>query len=132
MIRSVKQYLSGLALLLLLAAPAMPGPAGAASPFDGRYVGPMKATKNDNSGYCKSADHDNSVLIIKDGVVKYTWGVALEAKIAADGSFADDKPGVAIRGASPTISISGKITGPRLEADVGSSRCAAHLSLTKS
>ena len=129
---SVKQRRSGLALLVLLAAPVLTGPASAASPFDGRYVGPMKATTNDNSGYCKSADHDKVLLVVKDGIVKYKWGVDLEATVAADGSFSDDKPGMMIRGASPTISIKGKITGPKLEADVGSTRCAAHLSLTKS
>ena len=70
-------------------------------------------------------------MVVKDGVAKYKWGVPLEAPVAADGSFFDQEKGLAIAGASPSIIIKGRITGPKLEADVGTPACAAHLSLTR-
>lgn len=55
----------------------------------------------------------------------------LETKVGADGSFSADPEGLQMRGAGATYSLKGKIVSGNLEADVGSSACAAHLSLKK-
>jgi hypothetical protein len=103
--------------------------ATAAGPFDGTYSGPLRETRNNNSGYCTIPSATQ--IVVANGMIKYKWGVPLETTVAADGSFSVDHVGMAMRGAAAMISLKGRITGGTLEADVGSDRCAAHLSLKK-
>lgn len=76
---------------------------------------------------------DATRLTVKEGVISYRWAVPIETTVGSDGSFSVDQQGQQVgRGGSNQISFKGKITGGQLEADVGSSRCVAHLSLKKS
>ena len=105
----------------------------AASPFDGTYVGAQRETLNNNTGQCMNINKDATRLTVKEGVISYRWAVPIETTVGSDGSFSVDQQGQQVgRGGSNQISFKGKITGGQLEADVGSSRCAAHLSLKKS
>jgi hypothetical protein len=105
----------------------------AAGPFDGVYAGTQRETRNNNSGMCQNINRDNIRIAISNSMISYHWGpVPLETTIAADGSFSVDHTGMAAtRGASAVISLKGKVTGGNLEADVGGSACAGHLSLKK-
>jgi hypothetical protein len=118
---------------VVLALGLMPLSASAAGGFDGIYVGQSRETINNNSGYCQGLTHDNSRIIVKDNTISYTWGkVPLETTIGGDGSFSVERPGMqATRGASGSYTLKGRISGGNLEADVGGTSCAAHLSLKK-
>jgi hypothetical protein len=103
----------------------------AAGMFDGTYAGTLRETLNNNSGYCQNINRDTRI-VIKDSVINYKWGpVPLETTVGGDGSFSVDRPGMQSRGASAAISLKGRISGGNLEADVGGSQCAGHLSLKK-
>jgi hypothetical protein len=127
MTRSLPPAILASTLGLLLAT----GTAFAAGPFDGVYGGPQHETVNSNSGYCRDINRDAVRLTIRDNVAHYEWGQPLDAPVAADGSFFVDKPGATSRVASGTILLKGRVSGGNLEADVGGSRCAAHLTLKK-
>jgi len=103
----------------------------AAGAFDGTYRGAQRETVNNNSGQCNMAQQANPPVVVKDNVIRYSWGVPLEATVAADGTFSVDRSGLAERGASATVSLKGRISGGNLEADVGGSRCGKHLSFKK-
>jgi hypothetical protein len=122
----------GKIILLGLVLTAAAGPAWSASPFDGTYVGTQRETLNNNSGQCANINRDNARLAVKDGVISYRWAVPIETTVGSDGSFSVDQQGQQVgRGGTNQLSFKGKITGGQLEAEVGSARCAAHLSLKK-
>ncbi len=103
----------------------------AASPFDGTYGGMMRQTQTNGSGQCQNLNRPVQVPV-QNGQARFHWGeVPLEASVGADGSFSQDRPGLMSRGASATVSFKGRITGANLEADVGNTQCAVHLSLKK-
>jgi hypothetical protein len=104
-----------------------------AGAFDGVYTGAQREVQNDNSGFCRNVTRDNVHVTVAADVIKYQWGqLPLETTVRNDGSFSVDRTGLAMRGASPTVSLKGRISGGNLEADVGGIKCSAHLSLKKS
>ena len=110
---------------------ALAGPAWSASPFDGTYVGTQRETLSNNSSQCANNNKDTK-LTVRNGTIGYRWGVPIETTVGSDGSFNVDQQGMQYgRGGTNQLSFKGKITGGQLEADVGSSHCAAHLSLKK-
>ena len=128
MLNSIRWTVLGLGLGLIFGA----NPALAASPFDGTYVGTQRETLNDNSGKCMNINRDHAQLVVQDGVVRYKWAVPIETTIGSDGSFSIYQQGQQEgKGGSNQISLKGRISDGKLEADVGSNYCAAHLSLTK-
>lgn len=119
-------------LMLGLGLMGLAGGALAASPFDGTYVGTQRETLNNNSGKCMNINMDHARLVVQDGIVRYKWAVPIETTVGSDGSFSIYQEGQqAGRGGSNMISLKGRISDGKLEADVGSIYCAAHLSLTK-
>jgi hypothetical protein len=128
MIRSKTLIALGLAVgVVPLASGAM-----AAGPFDGPYTGYQRQTKTDNGGHCQNINRDNLRATVTDNTIEWKWGgVPLKAAIAPDGSFSTSAAGWASRGASGAFAFSGKFAGGSLEADVGSSACAAHISMKK-
>ena len=127
MVRSITFGFLGLALASVLAT----DPAVAGGPFDGTYTGTRRTTVNNNSGKCQNLDRDRTQMVIRDNVVHYEWIGPIEAPVKPDGSFEGSQPGLATVGASGSIMLKGKITGPNLEAQLGSTLCAVHLSLVK-
>jgi hypothetical protein len=115
---------------LILASLLLAPTAWAAGPFDGTYTGTQRETQNNNSAPCMHIDH-NATIKIENGHFTRVWRVTLEVDVAADGSFKASKLNNADK-PMRVVEISGRITGPKLEADIGSPYCAAHLSLTKS
>jgi hypothetical protein len=110
---------------------ALAGGAMAAGPYDGAYSGMQTQTQTNNSGFCQNLTHGTR-LMVTNNVITYSWGrVPLETTVNADGSFSVDAVGMQTRGASGGYSLKGRITGVSLEADVGGSACAAHLSLKR-
>lgn len=108
------------------------GTAFSAGAFDGTYIGSRRQTEDNNSSGCQNLSRDHARLVVKDNVASYTWATGpIVGTVQSDGSFEGYKQGLATRGASPMFSLKGKITGTKLEADVGSTQCAVHLSLTK-
>ena|SRR5271165_408664 len=101
----------------------------AAGAFDGVYHGTQKETLNNNSGDCNNLNRDVTIKIV-NGHFSRNWRVDLPVDVAADGSFYVSV--VASQRPLRTAELKGKIVGGRLEADIGTSLCAAHLSLTKS
>jgi hypothetical protein len=128
----MRRSIAGMALGLTLAMPPLAGRAIAAGPYDAVYAGPMRETLNNNSGFCQNLNHDTRVSVV-NGVISFPWGrVTLQATVGADGSFFSEVPGMqATRGTSATYQLKGRIAGGTLEADVGGTACAAHLSLRK-
>jgi hypothetical protein len=121
----------GLALPVALFGLALAGSAGAAGPFDGVYKGTQTGTLNDNSGNCRNMDLPSTSIRITDNHFTRKWYTDIDVDVGGDGAF---HASALVPGARParTENISGKITGNKLEADIGSSHCGAHLSLTKS
>ena len=127
MIRLKTLIVAGLAGLVPLTGGAM-----AAGPFDGAYAGYQRQTKTNNTGYCQNLNRDNLHTRVTDSAIEWKWGgVPLKATIAPDGSFSTSASGWASRGASGSYSFTGRIAGGNLEADVGGSQCAAHISMKK-
>jgi hypothetical protein len=124
------RVMTWMVLALTLCPIAMVSRTLAAGAFDGTYAGRQRETLNNNSGFCQNLNRDARV-IVANNVIRYSWGVPLETTVGADGSFSVDHLGLATRGASASVSLKGRITGGNLEADVGGSACAAHLSLKK-
>jgi hypothetical protein len=102
----------------------------AASSFDGTYRGTQRATLNNNSSDCANLNQEHMVVVVSDNKFVKHWGVAtLPVDIAADGSFSASV--VVSNRPLRQAKITGKITGSKLEADVGTDLCAGHLSLTR-
>jgi hypothetical protein len=120
-----------MAFAFALAALPLAGNALAAGPFDAVYVGPQTMTINNNSGMCQVTNHDVRVSVV-NSVITYPWGrVTLQATVGADGTFFSEVPGIVARGASSSYQLKGRIAAGTLEADIGGTACAAHLSLRK-
>jgi hypothetical protein len=120
----------GRALIVAGLAVAVAGPAVSAGSFDGTYRGGQRVTLNNNSSDCANIREENLVLTVTDNKFVRHWGVAtIPVEIAPDGTFSamvvvSNRP---LRQAS----MKGKISGGNLEADIGTDKCAAHLSLKK-
>ena len=116
----------GLSLGIAVAAQAL-----AAGSFDGVYKGTQKSTLNDNTGNCGNMDLASTSIKIMNNHFTRKWYTDLDVDVAGDGTF---HASAVVPGARPmrTENITGKITGNNLEADIGSSHCGAHLSMTKS
>ena len=102
----------------------------ASGTFDGVYTGAARETLNNNGGRYLNLGRATEIVVVDD-TFHYKWVRDMEAKVRADGSFFVSALGRAARGASPSVSVQGRIAGGKLEADVGGDRCAVHLSLTK-
>ena len=110
---------------------ALAGTAGAAGPFDGTYKGNQTVLRNNNYQGC--SDRTDIALIIRDNHFTRQWvGYVINVDVANDGTFSGKASYEAGRNRQATVSITGKIAGAGLEADIGSDRCQLHLSLKKS
>ena len=130
MIRSM----SRMGLILLLALTPLANPTAAAGAFDGSYGGTPREVRNNNGGMCQAMLQDKTPVVVANNVIKYTWvaRIPLETTVSNDGLFSVDARGMASRGADVTISFKGQIKGGNLEAYVGGTECAVHLSYKKS
>ena len=111
---------------------ALSGTAWAAGSFDGTYRGTQTVLLNGNYPGCAAR---NVVLTIQNNHFTRLWGGrgdAINVDVASDGTINATAMYEAGRGRQATVTITGKIAGPRLEADIGGDRCRLHLSLTKS
>jgi hypothetical protein len=111
---------------------ALAAPAGAAGSFDGTYKGTQTVLRTNNTQACNSLAKDDLALVVKDNHFSRGWyEVVVGVDVAPDGT---DHQSVqtTIGRRMAIVQVDGKITGPKLEADIGTSTCAAHLSLTKS
>jgi hypothetical protein len=127
----MRRSIIGLALGLTLIAPSLTTRAIAGGPFDGVYGGQQKTTVNNNAGYCQNLDHPVRLSIV-NGVVSYPWGRGmLQATVTPDGSFFTEQPGIMVTRGSSSYQLKGRINLGTLEADVGGTACAVHLSLRK-
>jgi hypothetical protein len=125
--------MSRIGLGVLLALTPLATVAVGAGAFDGSYGGIPHETKNSNGGLCQAMLQDKTPVVVTNSVIKYHWvaQIPLETTVNSDGSFSLDRSGLASRGASGSISFKGRISGGNLEADVGGTQCAAHLSYKK-
>jgi hypothetical protein len=130
---SIRRTHSPHVLLLTVAVAAtlaMAGAAGAAGPFDGTYSGSQTVQLNNNYQGC--ADR-NIALVIRNSHFTRPWGGdEFGFDVASDGTF--NKTGFynAGRGRQAQVTVTGKIVGASLEANIGSDRCKMHLSLKTS
>jgi hypothetical protein len=120
---------AGLGLLALAAAPA-----GAAGPFDGTYTGPQTTTLTNNTANCQNMDRDVSITVRDSKIVKI-WGPrrdTVEAEVKADGTFFGSTSATVVgQGRTREYILRGKISGGKLEGEIGSSQCGVKMSLTK-
>ena len=106
----------------------------AANTFDGVYSGTQRTILTNNSALCARIATD-TVLRIQNNHFSRQWGVAnLSVDVAADGSFEAKQfvGGGRATGDPRVVRITGQIADSNLEADIGGTRCAVHLSLKKS
>ena len=111
---------------------ALAGTAGAAGQFDGTYRGSQTVRLNNNYQGC--SDSNDAVLIVRNNHFTRRWAgdSVINVDVANDGTFNGQASFIAGRNRQATVSITGKIAGGGLEADMGSDRCQLHLSLKKS
>lgn len=110
---------------------ALAGTAVAVGPFDGTYRGSQTVLLNNNYQGCSA--RTDIVLIIQNNHFTRQWaGSVINVDVAGDGTINGQASYQAGRGRQATASITGKIAGAGLEADIGSDRCRMHLSLKKS
>jgi len=105
------------------------GHANAAGSFDGSYTGKIRLVVVFYR-FCSpaSTDRDDYTVVVENDHFVIKWGSTVyNVNVEPDGSFDTFGRG---EDAKPR-EISGKITGSQLEADMGSNRCASHLSLIK-
>jgi len=115
-----------LAVLLALA-----GMASAAGPFDGTYRGSETMVRGNNTTLC--AAHNDLVIVVRNSHFRRRWVEAdLKVDVAGDGTFSGSTMYDVGHNRRATVTITGKIVGASLEADIGSDRCAFHMSLKKS
>jgi hypothetical protein len=116
--------------VILCATLAIAWAALAAGVFDGTYQGTQRGIRT-HQDYCLNLDLDNITLVVRNDHFSKGWGpgVRLQLDVAADGSFYASVPNP---GTGRLIEMKGSICGDSLEADVGTSFCAAHLSLKRS
>ena len=120
-------------LVLGFAMLALAAPAIAAGPFDGTYTGPQIATLTNNSATCQNMDRDVSITV-RDSKIARKWGPnqqdTIEAEVKPDGTFFGSTSATG-RGRTREYIMRGKISGGRLEGEIGSSMCGVKMSLTK-
>jgi len=113
---------------------ALTGVAGAAGPFDGTYRGGETMVRGNNSTFCTA--NNDMVIVVRNNHFTRRWGPGgqanLSVDVAGDGTFNGSTTYDVGRHSMGTVTITGKIAGTSLEADVGSARCAFHMSLRKS
>jgi hypothetical protein len=106
--------------------------AAAAGPFDGTYRGNQTTLRTNSSPDCASTNRTGVAIVIRDSHFNRRWGNGeMSVNVAPDGTFHAEAPVQNSRNAH-FASITGKITGGNLEADIGTNFCASHLSLKKS
>jgi hypothetical protein len=80
-------------------------------------------------------DHD-TMIVVRDNQFERRWGnpanATVRVEVAPDGTFNSSASWQEGRTRPRVVTIKGRITGGDLEADMGSDRCAVHLSLKKS
>ncbi len=105
-------------------------PAGAAGRFDGTYTGTATLQPGNNVGNCRT--FTTSITVTNDRLT-YVHGAnvaVVNADVAADGSF--NGSGQYMVGRTPAAqTLTGKITGGKLEGDTSSPYCKYHLFLNK-
>jgi hypothetical protein len=107
-------------------------PASATGSFDGSYRGTQRTLRSNNSAACASLDHDNIRIVVQDNHFNRRWGQAdLAVDIPASGAFHQSVVTTDSR-KMRTIEITGTIKDGTMDAEIGTSLCAAHLSLRKS
>ena len=106
----------------------------AAGPFDGTYRGTQRSTLSNNSSSCSRIDRSASIVIQNSHFNRIWSPGSLSVEVAADGSCsAKTEVGKGRNTGTPRLlKINGQVAGNDLEADIGTDRCAAHLSLRKS
>ena len=111
---------------------ALVGTAGAAGSFDGTYRGSVTVVLNNNYQGCSASP--DSVLVIRNNHFTRQWAgqAVFDVDVAGDGTFNKTASYTAGRNRQGTVTITGKIAGASLEADIGSDRCRLHMSLKKS
>jgi hypothetical protein len=119
-------FAAPLAVILALA-----GMASAAGPFDGTYRGSETMVRGNNTALCTA--HNDLVIVVRNNHFRRRWVEAdLNVDVAGDGTFNSSTMYDLGRHRQGTVTITGKIVGASLEADIGSDRCAFHMSLKKS
>ncbi len=110
---------------------AIAATAGAGGTFDGTYKGSSLALP----GSRPRCFNYNAVIVIQDDHFSRRLGDADQIiNVAGDGTFYGEGSywvGNHSHKVEP-VSITGKITGENLEADIRSSRCTSHMSLKRS
>ena len=110
---------------------ALAGTALAAGPFDGTYRGSQTVLLNNNYQGCSA--RTDIVLVIRNNHFTRQWaGNVIDVDVAGDGTINKTASYEAGRNRQATLTVTGKIAGASLEADIGSDRCRMHLSLRKS
>ena len=112
---------------------ALSGVARAAGPFDGTYRGSETMVRGNNSTFCTA--NNDMAIVVRNNHFTRRWGPGgtanLSVDVAGDGTFNASTTYDVGRHSMGTVTITGKIAGASLEADVGSARCAFHMSLKK-
>ena len=127
--------------LVLAALLGLPLAAHAASPFDGTYRGSQEALRANSAGACAKMARDDVVIRIVDGRFSRKWGSntsgggdTIELQVKPDGSFSGSVAALAqqsSRHGTREYTMSGRITGNVLEAELGSNLCAVRMRLEK-
>jgi len=87
--------------------------------------------RGNNTTLC--AAHDDLVIVVRNNHFRRRWVNAdLNVDVAGDGTFNSSTMYDVRRNGKGVVTITGKIVGASLEADIGSDRCAFHMSLKKS
>ena len=100
----------------------------AASPYDGVYIGQGKVV----SGTC-TLPGPGAQWTIKDGQLSslFLSGSKITPAVSSNGRLSGQGHVFEERGSMITRTLTGQITGNRLEADVVATHCSWHFSLTK-
>jgi hypothetical protein len=101
--------------------------ASAAGPYDGTYVGIQRVSVGNNQSYCVDSDHVE-VNVADSKLVAMLGTFPLSAIISSDGSFDASQ---AQFGTTSPVRITGKITGEKLDFDMGGRRCNVHVSASR-
>lgn len=127
--------------LVFAALLAFPLAAHAASPFDGTYRGSQEALRANGAGACANMARDDVVIRIVDGRFSRKWGSntsgggdTIELQVKPDGSFSGSVAALAqqsSRHGTREYTMSGRITGNLLEAELGSNLCAVRMRLER-
>jgi hypothetical protein len=99
----------------------------AAGPYDGNYVGTQQVTVNNAQANCVNSDHVE-IRVTDNKIPAVLVSVPLDATVAGDGAFDEYHSQFGV----PTPArIVGKISGSKMEFDMGGTHCTVHVSATK-